>query len=119
LTWDPVIFGRLLSTIRDRRRLSQEGLADAVGIGQSTLSRLESGTAPTPPRIDTLLALEHTLGRPPLSLAATTLGLDPAGERPDGLLEAIRLTDELSEPRRQVLFEMAELMLAKERQERG
>lgn len=68
-------FGHRLKALRERRQLSQQELADLIGLHLSQLSRLERGVSR--PNAETVLALAH-------ALRATTDALlsgDAAGEQ--------------------------------------
>jgi transcriptional regulator with XRE-family HTH domain len=55
----PVRLGRRLSTLREKRGLSQTQLADTAQIGRAHLSQIENGAVAA--RIDTLYALAQAL----------------------------------------------------------
>jgi transcriptional regulator with XRE-family HTH domain len=55
----PVRLGRRLSTLREKRGLSQTQLADMAQIGRAHLSQIENGAVAA--RIDTLYALAQAL----------------------------------------------------------
>lgn len=57
-----VEFGRYLRRARRYAQLSQQHVADAAGVSQSTVSRLERGVAPHV-GVDKLLAIRRTYGR--------------------------------------------------------
>lgn len=54
--------GRRIRQLREARRITQEDLAAAAGVGRVTLVRIERGEQS--PRFDTLAALAQALGRP-------------------------------------------------------
>lgn len=122
LRFDTALFGRLVAAARESKQIAQERFAEMTGLSQSSLSRLESGTGGPngtpgpPPRIDTIIAIEEALGRRPLSLAAAALGISAPGE-PErrSLLEEIRFSEEITDERRVVLLEVAEVAIARSR----
>jgi transcriptional regulator with XRE-family HTH domain len=71
-----LVLGRVIASLRERRGLSQEALAEAAGITQSTLSRMERGQAQ--PDAYTLRRLAEALG---VSVADLTAWVDRALER--------------------------------------
>ena len=58
----PVRLGRRLSSIREKRGLSQTQLADMAGIGRAHLSQIENGAVAA--RVDTLYAIATALEMP-------------------------------------------------------
>jgi len=68
----PQHFGTLIHNARVNRRLTQQALADLVGTGQKTISRIESGYPGT--KLDTVFRI----------LAALELDLTPSPRRKGG-----------------------------------
>jgi transcriptional regulator with XRE-family HTH domain len=58
----PARLGRRLSSIREKRGLSQTQLADMAGIGRAHLSQIENGAVAA--RVDTLYAIATALEMP-------------------------------------------------------
>lgn len=54
--------GRRIAEAREQRGLTQEQLAERVGVSRSTIARIETGAAT--PGLDVGLALAHELGEP-------------------------------------------------------
>ena len=73
---DGLVLGRVIGSLRERRGLSQEELAVAAGITQSTLSRMERGQAQ--PYAFTLKRLADALS---VTVADLTTWVDRALER--------------------------------------
>src|SRR5262245_31156686 len=71
-----LVLGRVIASLRERRGLSQEELAVAAGITQSTLSRMERGQAQ--PDAFTLKRLAEALS---VTVADLTTWVDRALER--------------------------------------
>jgi FimV-like protein len=51
--------GEMLSKARESSGLTQEALADRIGMKQSAISRLESGFGPHGPELDTVMRFVH------------------------------------------------------------
>ena len=60
LVRSPKQLGTLIRNARVARDLTQQGLADLVGTGQKTVSRIESGHAGT--KLDTMFGIIAALG---------------------------------------------------------
>jgi transcriptional regulator with XRE-family HTH domain len=89
-----LVLGRVIASLRERRGLSQGELADAAGITQSTISRMERGQAQ--PDAFTLTRLAGALG---VSVADITTFTDRALERSrQATLGAIGATPPKSKP---------------------
>jgi HTH-type transcriptional regulator / antitoxin HipB len=59
LARSPKQFGSLIHNARTRRKLTQQALADLVGTGQKTISRIENGHEGT--KLDTIFSLMAAL----------------------------------------------------------
>ena len=112
-------FGATLRRLRERRGLSQSGLARSIGLSSSTVNMLES-EARHPSR-ETVLALARALELDPaetddllvagIHLPTAYVRLDPEGL---ALLRAVAVTltdDGVPEARRRQLVQLVELAL--------
>lgn len=109
-------FAQRLKALRERRQLSQQALAEIVGLHLSQLSRLERGVSR--PNAETVLALAH-------ALRATTDALlsgDTAGEQPleiDNLrlYERFRALGTLGREDQETVVRLIDAVIAKHRLE--
>jgi transcriptional regulator with XRE-family HTH domain len=74
--------GEMLRQVREAAGLTQDELADKIGMKQPAISRLESGTGPHGPELDTVMRFVHgcdlelTVGAKPRALAADAVAAE-------------------------------------------
>jgi transcriptional regulator with XRE-family HTH domain len=110
-------FRRLLRGHRERRRLSQRELAEAIGVSHTAVSQWESGRSlPTPAKVP---ALERALDLDPGALSRT-LGYLPIASGEDkaslDVIEAIRRDVRLGDHGQELLITMYRQLLRQQEQ---